>query len=118
MEVEQYLSCGQFRMAKPFAHSTNRNRTYGRAGLVDSSERDGKKTGVFDIVNPRHPNLTGHAHPQFVQRLQQVGGCEVIGANDAVGTELREPRLNPYPILGFYPADAWLKALWKKGFCV
>src|SRR6266699_1031782 len=108
MEVEQYISRGQLGMAKPFEHSTDCHRAYRGARLVDRGERNGKKTRVLDIVDPRHLNLTGYAHPQFVQRLQQVGGGKVIGANEAVRTEFRKRRPDLLPVLGFHPADAWL----------
>jgi hypothetical protein len=43
-----------------------------------------EQAGVFHVVEPGHPNIAGHRNPKGIERLQELGGGEVVGAHEPV----------------------------------
>ena len=110
MEIEQNVASRKRGVPEPLQHRADGRCPHCRTRLVNGGERHREKTRVLDVVDSRQPDPARHANTELVEGLEEMPCGEIVGADDTVGTMLRERRFHLFSILRLDPTDARFQA--------
>jgi len=105
MKTKKNVTGGQLWIAHPVQHRADRHRAYIRARLVNGCQRYRKETRILHVVDAGHSNFPRHGDAEFIERLQQVRGCEIVCANETVWMDFVENGFDLFFVIRFHAAN-------------